>query len=271
MQYYEPVSTVKWYICWSSASNFRKDHDWENLIRVALYSARVNTTLEPIVVIDGKESDFSNEISRMGVKVIFHRVSFFNEMSRHYEGHGDNIHVAAGAFLRFDLPLIDSSNETILYTDCDVVFLKNPNFLKDEMPIVFSAATQFSMSDYNDMNSGVMLINLLGMRNIYESLKNFTIENFSIGLDQEIMRAFFGKNYTHLRPELNWKPYWGIRQNIQILHWHGPKPITVKKLLRDKDDCPHSSWVHLFSQNPEGYRTFEGIYSDMLIGAGVAR
>jgi hypothetical protein len=28
-----------------------------------------------------------------------------------------------------------------------------------------------------------------------------------------------------LRPELNWKPYWGINPAAKIIHFHGPKPF----------------------------------------------
>jgi lipopolysaccharide biosynthesis glycosyltransferase len=259
---------MKWYLCWSAGSSFRKDHDWENLIRVALHSAKSNTDLEPIVVVDGEPSPFTDEISRAGVRIIFHRVSFFDDLQRHYSGHGDNIHVAAGAFLRFDIPILEQEDEFVLYTDCDVIFFTSPNFLISEYPRLFSAAPQFRIGDYNDMNSGVMLLNVPGMRTVYPQLISFTKNNLNVGLDQEIMREFFKTNYTHLRPELNWKPYWGIKNGIQILHWHGPKPVTVKNFLKQEGFRSHDSWNQLFSQSPENYKIFEGIYSDMLIGSG---
>jgi len=257
-------------MCWAAGSNFRTDHDWENLIRAALYSAKVNTTLEPVIVIDGEPSAFTEELKAAGAEVIFHKLSFQDALEQHYAGRGQNLHVYTGAFLRFDIPLIETRADYVLYTDCDVLFLTNPEFLPEEMPRYFAAAPQALPDDVADMNSGVMLINISNMRASHPQLLEFTKTHLHLGLDQEILRAAYANTATQLRPELNWKPYWGLNGKAVILHWHGPKPITVRNYLQNPEFSSHADWNALFQRNPEGYLQAERLYGDLLLGARAA-
>ncbi len=46
--------------------------------------------------------------------------------------------------------------------------------------------------------------------------------------DEAAYRWFYrdsnGPLWDRLRPELNWKPYWGWNPQARIIHFHGPKP-----------------------------------------------
>jgi hypothetical protein len=46
--------------------------------------------------------------------------------------------------------------------------------------------------------------------------------------DEAAYRWFYrdqdGPLWNKLRPELNWKPYWGENPEAKIIHLHGPKP-----------------------------------------------
>lgn len=33
-----------------------------------------------------------------------------------------------------------------------------------------------------------------------------------------------------LRPELNWKPYWGDYAEAKVIHFHGPKPFHQRHI-----------------------------------------
>jgi hypothetical protein len=258
---------MKWYFCWSQKSNFRADHDWENLIRVAVYSARMNTDLTPIAVIDGVPSTLTCELERVGVKVVFHQLKFYDEIARNFGGHGQMAHVAAGAFLRFDIPILENEDEFVLYTDCDVMFLRNPDLSIKAETNLFAAASQAAKNNPEDMNSGVLLMNIKNMKACYDNLVNFAVANFSLGLDQEILRAYFRLDYTRLPPSLNWKPYWGLRKDMEIIHWHGPKPAAVKELLKNNEAPAPKIWAGMFRQAAADYAKFYPMYSDFLHGA----
>ena len=243
---------MKWFFCWCQDTDFREDHDWKNLILASVKSALANTSLIPYFIYDGEESDFTNILVSLGVKIIYHKISFLDAIVQHncdrtYQA------IARGAFLRFDIALfVDETDEYVLYTDSDVIFLKNPKF--DEFqPVLIAAASQHNRSDRFDLNSGVMLINAKSFKNVHQQLVNFTIKNLNLGLDQEVLRVFLEQEYLSLPDEFNWKPYWGISKEATIIHWHGPKPTTIKKYLESTSFESHQTWNELYMCNPRAY------------------
>jgi hypothetical protein len=254
---------MKWFFCWSQASEFRHDHDWKNLIRAAVESARRNTELEPHFIYDGENSAFIEELQGRGVKVIFHRVSFAAQLARHNPDPGF-LAVARGAFLRFDIPLLaDPADEFVLYTDADVIFRQNPD-LRGYHPLFLAAAPQFDRGRKADLNSGVMLLNLKTFRAIHSKLTEFTVENLDLGLDQEVLRAFVGQDYLLLPDIYNWKPYWGVNADAPVIHWHGPKPATIEGLLDGSVTATHEAWQTLFERDRLAYRHYLELHHQAL-------
>ncbi|MDD2878778.1 MAG: methyltransferase domain-containing protein [Acidiphilium sp.] len=255
---------MKWFFCWCQATDFRDDHNWKDLIRASVISARQNTTLEPYLIYDGEETEFIDEIRGYGVTIIFHKITFNKEVIDHQpENFGYQV-IARGAFLRFEIPILcDSPDDYVLYTDADVLFLKDPDF-SGFKPELIAAAPQFDRGKKVDMNSGVMLINLQKFKEIYNELIEFTKNNLDVGLDQEILRVFIGNNYMLLPDHFNWKPYWGVNPEATILHWHGPKPEVIKQLRSQKINATHQSWTPLLEKNPEAYDYYVEKYSNFI-------
>jgi hypothetical protein len=244
---------VKWYFALSESSIDLHDHDWRGLVFAAVRSAQRNTTLQPHLIYDGQENAFISALRSMGVRIIPHRVSFYDALAE-YSADKDcwYLPVAAGAFLRLDIPIIEVKEQLVLYTDCDVIFRREPNFFRSEPPTYFGATSQTTKA-HDDMNSGVMLINVPNMRTGHLEFTRFIRNNLHLGLDQEILRAFYGNRYDPIDRSLNWKPYWGVNPNAQIVHWHGPKPVLVRKLLAEPAFETTDDWRVLFNRNPAGY------------------
>jgi hypothetical protein len=250
------VGRMKWYFAMSEASIRRDDHDWADLMRVAVRSAQRNTSLVPHMLYDGQPNDFTKEMKDAGVTVIHHRVSFYDKIAEYAAAKNNPWHlaIAAGAFLRIEIPLIEKDDEFVLYTDCDVQFMCNPD-LSRYRPEWFAAAPQTSLGDYDDMNSGVMLMNVPAMRRDMPRFLAFINEKLELGwLDQDVLRDFYKGRYTAMEPTLNWKPYWGMNRDAQIVHWHGPKPVVAKRLSLDAQY--HSvvpAWDGLLHRSRDGY------------------
>ena len=123
---------MSWYFALSESSIERGEHDWRGLIRVAVKSAYSNTRLQPTLVYDGQPGEFTAELENIGVKVIYHRVSFFDDLVEHAKVIADPwwLNIASGAFLRTEIPLLHSGSNTVLYTDCEVMFTKDPGILQ---------------------------------------------------------------------------------------------------------------------------------------------
>ena len=254
---------LNWYFALSEASMYREHHEWKDMIRVAVHSAKLNTQLNPVMLYDGKENEFTCEMRKLNVKIVHHRLSFFNEISEYGKDKLDYISIASGAFLRFDISLIDQVGFA-LYTDCDVIFLKNPDFFNASTPIFFSASSEASLDPATNMNSGVMLINLSEMRADHAALVDFTKENLSLGLDQEILRVFYKDRYQPMDRSLNWKPYWGMHPNAQIVHFHGPKPNVARKMAQENNTKNFPFWEGLYLHCPEGYKYYVNIWQNFL-------
>ena len=244
---------MKWYFSLSEASIDRPDHGWRDLIRTAIRSARQNTTLTPCMLYDGKEGSFTTELRAMGVTIIRHRVAFYDKLAERGPGY---LAIASGAFLRVEIPEIEHQDTTVLYTDCDVMFRSDPSF--KPLHACFASAPQTSLDDYkNDMNTGVMLMNLPSMRADLPRFKEFIIKNLNEGwpgCDQENYRRFYAGRWDQLPSCFNWKPYWGTNSDSVITHWHGPKPMLIRKLLAGRNLVTNPDWRRLYDDAPASYQ-----------------
>ncbi len=257
---------MKWYFAVSAASLMRGDHDWPGVLRAAVNSANRNTTLQPNLLFDGEPSALTHELQARGVRVIPHRVSLYPQLAAYAAQHGKDamwLHIAAAAFMRFDIPSIEQADDLVLYTDIDVMFLRHPNFFRTTPPLFFGASSQ-TTERYDDMNSGVMLMNVPAMREDHTRLCAFAANNLDLGLDQEVLRVYHKGRYDLIDRSLNWKPYWGRNPDAQIVHFHGPKPVAVRKFLQHAGDSQlPADWQTLLSYNPDGYRHYLDLWDQL--------
>jgi lipopolysaccharide biosynthesis glycosyltransferase len=256
---------MKWFFAVSEVSMDHHDHDFRALIRSAVNSARANTQLKPHMIFDGEEGTFTKEIRDLGVKIIRHRISFCDQIQHAQKAHRPDwasyMFVASGALLRLEIPLLEQHDDFVLYTDCDVLFLKQPDFTTVRPPL-FAVAPERDCSSYDDMNSGVMIMNLPRLRADLPLLINFFCDTFAKvnGFDQEAYRKFYRGEWSRLPLAYNWKPYWGINLDASIVHFHGPKPPAIRKLISDPDYATPDVWRSLFLQNPESYRYYLSLW-----------
>jgi hypothetical protein len=255
----------KWYFCLSQSSIDRDNHGWEDMVFVAVKSALRNTNLQPILLFDGEPSFFISQLELIGVKVIYHRVSFYEDLKQRDSKSPGYLSIASGAFLRTEIPMIEDTDDFVLYTDCDIVFFSD-NFLINQRPHFFSCAPQSSKSDYlNDANSGVLVINVKNMRDTYPDFRQFIVDNLYSGwpgCDQENYRRFYHGKWDNLPLVANWKPYWGFSEDIEILHWHGPKPEAIYKKLQYQNFVLYRDWDKLYSRNPDAYEQYLWLWDD---------
>lgn len=249
---------MKWYF----ACNDRSP-DFFPLIKGAVESALKNTTLQPHFIYDGVENELTQWLKQRGVRIINHRISFYNALEKYYDE--ASLAIASGAFLRCDIPIIETEDEFVLYTDCDVLFLKN--FELDLKPKYFACSTQFTKRNFTDFNTGVMVMNVKKLRESHNKFIEFIVENLNLlsTFDQTAYQIFYGNKNTKLPTIYNHKPYWGIDNNAVILHFHGAKPTT----FIDEEKLKTLSYIYnkLYRKNPEAYdfylELFKKYYPEM--------
>jgi hypothetical protein len=195
---------------------------------------KTNPFIKPYLILDGEEDYLTDDLISLGVTIIKHRCSFYNDLERHYAGT-----IAFGAFLRIDLPIICQSlninEDYILYTDNDVMFIKDVSKLKLEKPKYFSATGEFNPQlSKNNFNSGVLWINWRNMLRIHpdfvEWIKN-NLDKLKV-FDQDALKIYFENEIDEFHHTFNYKPYWPKKDNIKILHFHGPKPTMSDSEVR---------------------------------------
>jgi lipopolysaccharide biosynthesis glycosyltransferase len=250
---------MKWFFAVSDISMDHHDHDFRALIRSAVNSARANTRLIPHMIFDGPEGSFTEEMRALGVIVIRHRISFYDRLEAAQSVQRPDwtsyMYVASGALLRLEIPLLEQTDAFVLYTDCDVVFLKDPE-LEHLRPDVFAVAPERQQGSHEDMNSGVMVMNLPRLRADLPALVTFLCDNFAVvsGFDQEAYRHFYRGAWSALTSDHNWKPYWGVNPDARIVHFHGPKPPAIRKLMADPNYGAPDVWRQLYFQDVASYR-----------------
>jgi hypothetical protein len=212
---------------------------YAEMIMVAVHTARKFTSLEPNCIYDGGENPFTEWLDQHNVRIIRHR-SFLREALTELGRKKGNPHLAAaisGAFSRVELPdlVTNLGNPSrVLYTDCDVIFTGEvvPE-LEANRCAYFAVAPESNQEDYVNMNTGVMLMNIERLRESLPEFRKYISQNVAElekeSWDEAAYRWYYrngdGPLWDRLRPELNWKPYWGDNPQAKIIHFHGPKPF----------------------------------------------
>jgi len=240
---------MKWYF----ASN-SKSTGYETLIKAAVASALKNTTLEPHFIYDGESDALTHWLEENGVKIIYHRSNLYDSLKNFYDEAALNI--ASGAFLRCDIPMIEKEDEIVLYTDCDVIFLKDVNSQNAPTPKYFACSSQFNKKDFVDFNTGVMFMNVKKLAQSYDEFVDFIGQNLSklYVFDQSAYQLFYSGKNEPLDIKFNHKPYWGADNNAVILHYHGPKPVNF--MTEDSIKTLNPIYYNIYKKNPAAYEYY---------------
>ncbi|CAN5352544.1 glycosyltransferase [soil metagenome] len=224
------------------------------MLKVAVHTAARHTSLVPHLIYDGAENDLTAWLRRRKVAIIKRRSFLYESLREIAERRTDPniLAIGGGAFLRTELPQLTGelgmSDEFVLYTDCDVMFMGEVcDFLPALRPRFFAVAPEFFIGDYRAMNSGVMLMNLPRLRQDDRRFRKFMAEKIEEltrnTWDQHAYKEFYRSKlsrrlfkWSKLPERYNWKPYWGDYSAAKIIHFHGPKPHQQGVL--DSGDVP---------------------------------
>lgn len=227
---------MKWFFALTEGSAaFRA---YAEMVMVAVHTAHKFTSLEPHLIYDGGENDFTAWLRKRDVRIVRHRSYLYDALGELGRKKGNPYFQAAlaGAFSRVELPMMIAElggARRVLYTDCDVIFTGEvvPELAANPCQY-FAVAPEGVRDDYVNMNTGVMLMNTERLRETWPKFREYIAQNLAElekeSWDEAAYRWFYrdanGPLWDKLRPELNWKPYWGGNPEAKIIHLHGPKP-----------------------------------------------
>jgi len=201
--------------------------------KTAVLTARQAGGLEPHMLYYGARNDFTGWMERNGVRIIDTAPSFLAVMEQ-AEAAGTYHAHSIGHWLRVAVPLVAQDQKFVLYTDCDVIFLRHVNW--DAIrPAIFAAAPEFKADNWNYFNAGVMVLNVPQMHATYPAFEAHIISRITSGnwyhYDDEVaLNEAYRGAWDRLDPRLNWKPYWGYNSGAGILHFHGPKLGVIEAI-----------------------------------------
>lgn len=261
---------MKWYAAISSYSNL----EYLKMLEVAIITCIQNTKFKPNVICDKHWDPLERLKDKYNINIIYHSGEVFSTFIKLYK-HDARLTGIAGTYLRAEIPLIEETDEYVLYTDTDVIF-NNPNIGKIPIPApeLFAAAPEFDINNWSYFNAGCMLMNVKNLKAEYKNFANYVIPNFKTlfnhAHDQGAYNYLYSGKWTKLPPEYNWKPNWGINEKAVIIHFHGPKPKDIENYfnntLRDvKIDVPVDGlalYKNMINRNPESCKFYLKKYNE---------
>ncbi len=262
---------MKWYFCIESVGVKK----FFKYIQAAVASCRQNTSLEPICIMYEYGKPFSSEVTdflkKYGVKIIQGEALVYKEAIKQKDLIKVRLsHATSGAYLRYEIPLIEKEDEFVLYTDCDIVFRKEIT-LNDVKPRFLACAPEFEISNYGYFNSGIMVMSMAGLRATLNDLIVSSLARmragFCIGSDQGDLNGFYHMEWSRLDVSYNWKPYWGVNEDARIIHFHGPKPDDWYYIMNGQKNDPLALRMILLNQDAYRHYIIEFLHYLNLSGA----
>ncbi|MEX0918986.1 MAG: hypothetical protein WDZ85_03435 [Candidatus Paceibacterota bacterium] len=155
-----------------------------------------------------------------------------------------SLEFCAGTYLRTEIAnafdYYGVKDRYTLFVDVDTMIL-NEIDLDDVETSYFAASPDWDISDWSSVGTGVMLINIERMKRDYPKLVQHLIKhNFDFAFDgngpcsQGAWNTFFRGKWDRLDPLYDWKPWWGFNPEAKVVHFSGPKPKEIPRLLVDQ-------------------------------------
>ncbi|VXD18746.1 hypothetical protein PL8927_610008 [Planktothrix serta PCC 8927] len=226
--YFPQQSKMKWFFAINDESPYFAAY--AQMLKVAVYTARQYTSLEPFCIYDGQENEVTEWMRNQGVTIIHHRIPHYEKLKSDFSW---SLNVASGAFLRIEIPTImeqyQMDDEYVLYTDCDVMFLNDVvDYLQGITCQYIAATPEHDPNDWSYLNSGVLYMNIKNLQKINQEFNTFIDGNLDkimqLAYDQGAYNLFFTGKWDRLDVGMNWKSYWSLNCDAKMIHFHGPKP-----------------------------------------------
>jgi hypothetical protein len=201
--------------------------------RRAVGSALAVGGLEPCLLYYGAENEFCAWMRRHHVEIINIEPRFLDTIRQAQDAGIYRPH-SIGHWLRLTIPQVEHTDSHVLYTDCDVMFLRRINW-QVIRPKILAAAPAFEKDNWNYFNAGVIVLNVAAMRATYDALETYIRRRILNGDaptydDETALNEAYRGLWSKLDPALNWKPYWGFSSAAAVLHFHGPKLGAIEAM-----------------------------------------
>lgn len=244
------------------------------LFVAAVRSARANTSLEPVCLLEARDDyrDLEERLAWLrsqGVRLVRRRAVLFDVIEA--AAAADDVGPYNGHWLRCEIPGVEKEDRLVLYTDIDVLFRRDvvPEAIH---PRVVACAPEFDPDELSYFNSGVMLIDVPR----FAAARPKLVRNLRAGLplarpwdDQSLLNQTFAGRWDRLPNAWNWKPYWGFHPGAAIVHFHGLKPDLARALLAQQAPAGlDPEYARLLALDPAAYADYLREFDGWTVGSG---
>jgi hypothetical protein len=260
---------MKWYFTF----NERVTGWLGDMIKAAVVSAKHYTDLEPHCIYDGRDNPLTDWLTAQGVTLHRRKVWFADELTSEaviaQNGvNGFDPPAAAGFYLVLEVPRVETEDEFVLFTDCDVIF-NGPVALHEIRPKFLAAVPEVPdlMASLpadvagTAFNSGVILMNVPAMRNMSSTILDllrqhgfYRVPGRGATYDQAILNEAYQGRWEHLPDRYNWRAFWVENDDARIIHFHGPKPQQIRAFLEKSNERKGGQIEQMISTHLEQYR-----------------
>jgi hypothetical protein len=244
-----------------------------DMAKLAVLSAKAVGGLEPVLLYHGGQTPFCDWMRKQGVQIIETRPSFWDQAEAAIKA-GTFVPHTIGHWLRVMIPQIETRDEYVLYTDCDVIFLRRFDWASLRPPVI-TAGPEMTETSWSYFNSGVMMLNIPALRATYPAFEAEIVTQITSGAkpnydDQYALNKFYEGHWQRLTPLCNYKPYWPRRDDAAVLHWHGPKPDLLGALAANRvaagEDPTLQFFTRMLTARIEHYLSWSRYLGDMMQG-----
>jgi hypothetical protein len=257
---------IRWYFAIDEAGGLGEAGQYA---RLAVLSAHAVGGLDPVLLYAGQRNDFTAWMTAHAVTVIDAQPAFKGAIEA-AEAAGTYTSFSNGHWLRVTIPHIEQHADYVLYTDCDVLFLRRYAW-PSLRPRLFAAAPEFTRDNWNYFNSGVMLLNVAAMRNTYAPFEQLIVSRIGVTDfiydDQIALNEAYRGSWDRLDPLCNFKPYWGFDAQATILHFHGPKLAALEAIAAgtwDRNNPTAARLAAMLDSALDGYIAWCNLLGDRL-------
>jgi len=235
------MTGMKHFLCFNEIGQGVQSRHFD-LARVAALTSRDVGGLDVHVLYDGEDMGVIRWFRDQKIKIFRYESSLKKLILEKIPKEQEPIlsSVLQGTLLRLEIPvflkkILQAEDPFVLYTDTDVLFLKDiseelkacrPRLLALRLDSRTPQDVPSGDPEKDCYNSGVMVMNVHSLYEEYpELMTRIGLRIGELRHDQDALNLFLKEKLECLSPLYNWTPYFGKNEEARIFHFHGPKPM----------------------------------------------
>jgi len=241
----------------SDGTKLRSPKYWSMFLK-SLKVALDNTSFAINLIYDGADPLVDVPLA---VNVIRYQHRLFNQFAASpNNSHQAWLDTCRSTYLKTEISHIANAmgiNGNVLYTDIDCFILKDFSINYTGKP--FWAGSHVK-NRHEHLCPGVLIINVNRMLAFDDVMLSHIATNMATNkaYDFDDFNAIFKLgSYGLLPSEYNWKPVWGINDNVKVLHFSGAKPNSIEEPWR------LSHIKHLKDPNPAAFEHYSAWFESL--------